>query len=152
MEQQILALHDQGYNYNQIANSLGCSRATVRYHIEPKAKENTKLRVELQRAKKKKEKMKLKENFVIKPSLKLLKKEQPKIEVKEKQKKPKRAKKEKESLTALDPRKRVFKSKPLNLKEKIAVNLGDAKNTIVYTSDKKYKLKDLQLKYLGKSL
>lgn len=148
MEQQILQLRNQGLNYNQIANELGCSRATVRYHIEPQAKANTKTRVELQRAVKKKAKMKVKENFVIKPNLKPLKKVQPKIEVKEPAKKPiRKAKKIEPTPNNTNPKKRIFKNKDLNLKEKICVRLDH--KTEVYV-EKGYNIEKLRKKYLKK--
>jgi DNA-binding CsgD family transcriptional regulator len=145
MGEQILALHNQGLNYNQIANALGCSRLTVRYHLNPQDKINAKTRVELSRAKKAKAKVKTKETFVIVTT--------PKKEVKIKPEKVKSAKKERKAdnnKNASDPKKRVFKNRDLGLKEKIAVNLMDNKNTIVYTTNPKYNLKELQLKFLKK--
>jgi predicted transcriptional regulator len=145
MEQQILQLHNQGLNYNQIANTLGCSRSTVRYHIKPQDKADTKTRVELSRANKKKMKQKEKK---LRPSLKPIVKEKPKVEVKEPKKKAvKKEKKSDNNKNASDPKKRVFKNRDLGLKEKIAVNLMDSKNTIVYTMPG-YDINELREKYL----
>ena len=113
MEQQILTLHNQGLNYNQIANALGCSRLTVRYHLNPQDKINAKTRVELSRAAKKRAKAKEKEKTI---QLPVAKKEKPiKAEKVKPVKKVKRQKNDKKPATRLT---RKFTTKDQNLGEK----------------------------------
>ncbi len=154
MEQQILQLHNQGLNYNQIANALGCSRQTVRYHINPKDKADAKTRVELSRAAKKRTKEKEKKEIVLLPKEPKNKVKKvkviiaiPKKEVKIKPEKVKPPKKEKpvKAPNTNDKKRRTFKNKELNLTEKIPVKL-DAKTT-VYTLPG-YDIDALRKKYL----
>lgn len=179
MEQQILQLHNQGLTVTEIANQLGIHRNKVSYYTDDKVKADTFTRVEISRAKAKKkrevEKKQLAtkiENLIkegknysqIQKELNLsewgmrqfkkninIEATTPKeVRIKLKKAKPNKKERPVKASNSNDPKKRIFKNKDLNLKEKIAVNLGDSKNTIVYTTNKKYNLKELQKKYLGK--
>lgn len=137
MEEQIKLLHNQGLTIQQIHKRLGCARATIAYHIDPVAKEKTLLRIQRQRtAKKASRALKL-------PKIKLKKVKH--IKVKTKKVKP--VKKTKKDFKPETKQNRSFKTKDQNLSQKIAVNLGDNKNTIVYTRPG-YSIEKLRTKYL----
>ena len=44
MKEQILALREKGYTYNQIVEQLGCAKSTVSYHCGSGQKEKTRSR------------------------------------------------------------------------------------------------------------
>jgi transposase len=44
LKEQILELKNQGYSYNQIKEKLGCSKATISYHVGVGQKDRTKAR------------------------------------------------------------------------------------------------------------
>lgn len=177
MEQKIIQLHNQGLTVTEIANQLGIHRNKVSYYTDEKVKADTYTRVEIRRAKAKKKReseqkeltekvetlLKAGKNYSqIQSELSLsewrmrqLKKEillEVEKPIKQKVKQKNKAEKPNKGSKLTNKREKTFKSKDLNLKEKIAVNLQDPKNTIVYTTNPKYKLADLQKKYLGKTI
>jgi 5-methylcytosine-specific restriction endonuclease McrA len=49
LKEQILELKSKGYSYQQIQNTLGCSKSTISYHLGDKQKEKALNRVRKQR-------------------------------------------------------------------------------------------------------
>lgn len=132
MKEQIMQLRAEGCSYNEIVRRLGCAKSTIAFHCSTKESHDK----HLARSRKHKAKARaLKQVIVRPPRVVKIKKE-----IKEK---PRGLRVDKRLASDLEPKK-LFKTIPLNLDQKIPVRINA--KTIVYAKNEA-DVERIKLKY-----